>query len=206
MAISITSSSHILFIGDSITDCGRMSLLRPLGDGFVSIIARQLKKAAPKVRVTNRGIGGDTAAEMALRWKEDCLDEKPTVVSILIGINDTWRRYDHGVETTIASFEEHLRGMLDRLAAGINPALVIGEPFLLPMTDDQKLWHIDLDPKRRLLRGLAEEYGAVFVPLQEVFLKTAATAGVALLVTDGVHPTRKGHELIAETWLREVTG
>jgi acyl-CoA thioesterase-1 len=73
------------------------------------------------------------------------------------------------------------------------------------MSDEQKLWHIDLDPKRRIIRGLAAEYGAVFVPLQEIFTKSASKTGIAALVTDGVHPTRKGHELIAETWLREVS-
>ena len=200
----MTSESHVLFIGDSITDCGRMSLLRPLGDGFVSIIGSRLKKREIKCRITNRGVGGDRIADMASRWKEDCLDVHPTIISILIGINDTWRRYDNGIETSINAFEEHFHNIIDRTITAFKPELVFCEPFLLPLSDEQKLWHIDLDPKRRMVRGLAQEYGAVFVPLQEAFSAAAAKYGCTTLVTDGVHPTRKGHELIADTWFREV--
>ena len=204
MSISFSPTTHILFIGDSITDCGRMSLLRPLGDGFAAIIASKMRKKDLKCRITNRGVGGDRAIDLAARWKEDCIDLKPTMVSLLIGINDTWRRYDQGLETTIDQFEEHLRDILNRTVTGLSADLVIAEPFLLPLSEEQKLWSIDLNPKRRLLRGLAEEYGAVFVPLQEKFTEAAVTAGASALVTDGVHPTRKGHDLIAEAWLEGV--
>jgi acyl-CoA thioesterase I len=204
MPILLSSSSHVLFIGDSITDCGRMSLLRPLGDGYVSLIGRRLKKTVPDCRITNRGVSGDRAVDLAARWKEDCLDIKPTVVSLLVGINDTWRRYDQGQETPIDEFEEHVRDLLNRVVTALGAELVIAEPFLLPMSEEQKLWSLDLNPKRRLLRGLADEYGATFVPLQEEFSKMAATVGAAALVSDGVHPTRKGHELIAGRWLAQV--
>ncbi|MBN1759535.1 MAG: SGNH/GDSL hydrolase family protein [Chitinispirillaceae bacterium] len=204
MQISLNPTSHVLFIGDSITDCGRVSLLRPLGDGFVSLIGRRLKKMIPSCRITNRGVSGDRVADMASRWKEDCIEVKPTTVSILIGINDTWRKYDQGMETSVEEFEEHIRDTLNRTVTGLGADLVICEPFLLPMSDEQKLWSIDLNPKRRLLRGLAEEYGAVFVPLHEKFLKATAISGASMLVTDGVHPTRKGHELIASAWLEKV--
>lgn len=181
-----------------------MSLLRPLGDGYVSLIGRRLKKTVPDCRITNRGVSGDRAVDLAARWKEDCLDIKPTVVSLLVGINDTWRRYDQGLETPIDEFEEHVRDLLNRVVTALGAELVIAEPFLLPMSEEQKLWSLDLNPKRRLLRGLADEYGATFVPLQEEFSKMAATVGAAALVSDGVHPTRKGHELIAGRWLAQV--
>ena len=204
MPISLDATSHILFIGDSITDRGRLSLLRPLGDGYVAMIASKMRKNDLKCRISNRGVSGDRTIDLAARWKEDCIDLKPTLVSLLIGINDTWRRYDQGLETSIDQFEEHLRDILNRTVTGLGAELVIAEPFLLPLSEEQKLWSIDLNPKRRLLRGLAEEYGAVFIPLQEKFTNEAAVAGAVTLVTDGVHPTRKGHGLIAEAWLERV--
>jgi acyl-CoA thioesterase-1 len=202
--VRISSSSHLLFIGDSVTDCGRREKPFSLGSGYVSIIAGRFAKLYPKLRITNRGISGNTSGDLVARWKADCLDLRPTIVSIMIGINDTWRRYDQGSETAIAAFEENYRSILDRTAAGLDASLVLNEPFLLPLCDDQKLWHIDLDPKRRLIRGLANEYGAIFVPLQETFQKAAKAGNACEFVVDGVHPTDLGHKLIADTWMKAV--
>ena len=206
MALSLLPDSHILFIGDSITDCGRSEKPNSLGNGYVARTAAELRQLYPKMRITNRGVGGNTSIDLVARWKEDCLDLKPSIVSILIGINDTWRRYDHNIITEITAFEQNYRAILDRTVVGPDAELVLCEPFLLPLTDDQKLWHFDLDPKRRLVRGLADEYGAVFVALQEAFLQAAATGSAADLVSDGVHPTDAGHALIAQTWLKAVGG
>ena len=206
MHIPISSSSHLLFIGDSITDCGRCDIPLYLGDGYVGMVAERLKQLYPKLRITNRGVSGNTSIDLVARWKEDCLDLKPSIVSILVGINDTWRKYDHGIETDISAFEENYRSLLDRTEVGLKASLILCEPFLLPLSDDQKLWHFDLDPKRRLIKGLADEYGAVFVPLQETFLNAATTGRASDLASDGVHPTQAGHRLIAETWLKAVGG
>lgn len=206
MHIPISSSSHLLFIGDSITDCGRCDKPFFLGDGYVGMVAERLKQLYPKLRITNRGVSGNTSIDLVARWKEDCLDLKPSIVSILVGINDTWRKYDHGIGTDISAFEENYRSLLDRTEVGLKASLILCEPFLLPLSDDQKLWHFDLDPKRRLIKGLADEYGAVFVPLQETFLNAATTGRASDLASDGVHPTQAGHRLIAETWLKAVGG
>jgi len=202
--VRISSSSHLLFIGDSITDCGRKEEPLSLGNGYVSLIARCFAKLYPELRVTNRGSSGSTSSDLVARWKADCLDIRPTIVSIMIGINDTWRRYDQGMETTIAAFEANYRSILDQTAVGLDASLVLNEPFLLPLCDDLKLWHIDLDPKRRLIRGLANEYGAIFVPLQETLQKAARAGNACEFVVDGVHPTDLGHKLIADTWMKAV--
>ena len=204
MALSITPSSHILFIGDSITDCGRTTRSNSLGNGYVAMVAERFKPLYSKLRITNRGIDGNTSIDLVTRWKKDCIDLKPSIISILIGINDTWRRYDNGIETDITTFEENYRSILDRTVVGLRASLILCEPFLLPLTVEQKLWHVDLNPKRRLIRGLANEYGAVFVPLQEAFQKATAKRSATELADDGVHPTEVGHKLIAETWLKAV--
>ncbi len=202
--VRLSPSSHLLFIGDSITASNRSEDSVSLGNGYVAVIAERLKHLYPKLIVTNRGISGNTSFDLVARWKEDCLDIKPSIVSILIGINDTWRRYDHGIATDISKFEENYRSILDRTTIALKASLVLCEPFLLPLSDDQKLWHLDLDPKRRLIKGLANEYGAAFVPLHEAFQKAAATGKAYDLTEDGVHPTQKGHQLIADTWLKCV--
>ena len=47
---------------------------------------------------------------------------------------------------------------------------------------------------------IAEEYGAVFVPLQDLFDEYAQKTEVFNVLWDGVHPTTCGHQLIARRW------
>lgn len=198
-----SSESHLLFIGDSITACGR-NMHSPLGNGFVADIACELRKSFPKLRISNRGISGNTIADLAFRWKNDCLALEPSMITIMIGINDTWRRYDQGMETTLTDFETYYRSILDQTVGTLNATVTLCEPFLLATTDEQKLWHIDLDPKRRLIKGLAEEYDLQFLPLQSVFQKAAQEVDPLTLTEDGVHPTQEGHKIIADTWIEKT--
>jgi lysophospholipase L1-like esterase len=156
------------------------------------------------VTVLNRGVGGDRVADLRRRWSGDCLDLKPNVVSVLIGINDTWRRYDSGEITTIASYEADYRYVLDRLRATSDSQLVLVEPFLLSVLPDQEGWRADLDPRIRAVSALAAEYEAVIVRADLAFQRAAESLGVAELASDGVHPTELGHRLLAAEWLTAV--
>ena len=51
------------------------------------------------------------------------------------------------------------------------------------------------------MRKLAEEFGAVFVPLQEKFDEMAKKHGAENYLYDGVHPDVAGAKLIADEWL-----
>ncbi|MFI1990269.1 SGNH/GDSL hydrolase family protein [Actinoplanes sp. NPDC020271] len=183
--------------GDSVTDCGRRDDPDDLGDGYVRRLA-----AAPElapVRVVNTGVGGDLSSDLVKRWDDDVLAHAPAVVSVLIGINDVWRRYDGaGVVTSAAAFEANLRGVLAPLTA----RLVLIEPFVVPVSAEQERWaEEDLGAKQSVVRGLAAHLGAAFVPAQAVMSAAARTEGAAALAADGVHPTARGHELLAAAWL-----
>ncbi|MNJ49479.1 GDSL-like Lipase/Acylhydrolase [compost metagenome] len=136
------------------------------------------------------------------RWNEDCLALKPTVVSIYIGINDTWRRYDNGSVTTSQQFESSYRDLLERTTKSLDARLVLVEPFVLPHPEDRKGWREDLDPKIQVVRQLAREFGALLVPLDGLFAAACSKAEPAYWAGDGVHPSPAGHELIADAWLR----
>jgi acyl-CoA thioesterase I len=82
------------------------------------------------------------------------LDHHADVVSILIGINDTWRRYDNNDETSVAQFEDGYGRLLDAVAQA-GSQLVLIEPFLLPVSEEQKAWRDDLDPKIEVVRKLS---------------------------------------------------
>ena len=188
----------VVFAGDSVTDCGRRTDPHGLGDGYVRNLYDDLGPRRP--RIVNAGISGNRAADLAGRWSADVLAHEPAVVSILIGINDTWRRYDEDDPTTAESFETSCRAMLDPLTCPV----VLIEPFLLPVKAGQEEWREDLDPKLEVVRKLAVEYGAILVPADAELNRQASTAGAATLAGDGVHPSAAGHRAIADLWRRVV--
>ena len=187
-----------MFAGDSVTDCGRRTDHEGLGDGYVRNLYDDLGERRP--RIVNSGISGNRAIDLVARWSTDVLAHDPSLVSILIGINDTWRRYDEEDPTTAESFETSYRELLDPLTCPV----VLIEPFLLPVKDGQEEWREDLDPKLEVVRKLAVEYGAILVPADTELNRQAAAVGAATLAGDGVHPSPAGHRAIAELWRRVV--
>ena len=87
----IDSGSTVLFQGDSITGAGRnRSKPLDLGTGYAMMVAGRFLAKHPEanVRFLNRGISGDRIGDLKERWQKDCLNLKPNVVSILIGVNN----------------------------------------------------------------------------------------------------------------------
>lgn len=188
----------IVFAGDSVTDCGRRGDPAGLGDGYVKNLYDALGPDRP--RIVNVGISGNRAKDLAARWQSDVLAHEPDLVSVLIGINDTWRRYDKSDPTSTESFERSYRALLD----GIQAQLVLVEPFLLAVKEEQHDWREDLDPKIEVVRRLAAEYGALLVPADVELNRQAATVGAVTLADDGVHPSKAGHQALADLWQQTV--
>jgi lysophospholipase L1-like esterase len=188
----------IVFAGDSVTDCGRRDDPELLGDGYVRNLFDALGPQRP--RIVNVGISGNRAVDLEARWQTDVLAHQADLVSLLIGINDTWRRYDGDDPTSTEDFEASYRALLEPLQA----KLVLIEPFLLAVKDEQLTWREDLDPKIEVVRRLAAEYDAILVPADVEFTRQAALVGATTLADDGVHPTAAGHRLLADLWRRTV--
>ena len=124
------------------------------------------------------------------------------MLTVLIGINDTARRYDEADPTSTADFEADYASILDqaRRVSGLD-RLVLMEPFLVPFTADQARWHEeDLNEKIAVVRDLAFRFDAELIPLDAIFAEAAASQGARTLLADGIHPTDAGNELLARTW------
>lgn len=190
----------ILLTGDSITDAGRdRSDLSSWGSGYAALIGEALAGET----VINTGISGNRVVDLQARWDADVLAHSPAVLSIMIGINDTWRRYDSDNPTSAEVYESGYRDIITRAQrAGIGQILLV-EPFLLPVTDEQWAWREDLDPKIQAVRRLAAELGTRYVATDGPLAQRAATVGAAALAHDGVHPTPEGHRFLADLWLAE---
>ncbi len=190
----------VVFAGDSVTDCGRRTDPEGLGNGYVHDLYDSFGPQRP--RIVNTGISGNRAVDLVARWHDEVLTNEPDVLSVLIGINDTWRRYDKDDPTSAESFEQSYRRLLEPVRA----KLVLIEPFLLAVKEEQHAWREDLDPKIEIVRRLAAEYGAILVPADVEFNRQAESVGATTLADDGVHPTAAGHRFLADLWRRTVLG
>ena len=116
--IKIKENDVILFQGDSITDGNRGRSSDPNhihGHGYQYILASEIlaDNLGKNVTVQNRGISGNRIADLYARWIEDCLNLEPTILSILIGVNDVWHEIarQNGVE--LDRFEKVYRMLLE---------------------------------------------------------------------------------------------
>nr|MDD6335057.1 SGNH/GDSL hydrolase family protein [bacterium] len=201
--------SRILFQGDSITDCDRVrGDDSSLGGGYLRVFADLYNALYPDNGVTfiNRAVSGDTSAMMLARYEADVREVEPDFISILIGINDTWRRYDANTPTSAEVFYQNYRTFLSRMEEDFpwTPILMI-EPFVTHVLPDRVTWHEDLDPKIQMVRKLAAEFADYYLPLDGIF--AALQVGryrAADLAADGVHPTPVGHSIIAHEMLKTL--
>lgn len=195
---------HILFIGDSVTDCGRdRTDPASLGSGYPSLVAAYLWAHYPHLdlRIRNQGVSGDRVYDLERRWQTDCIGLKPDWLSVLIGINDTWRRFDSNVISAIDDFHKTYHKILSEVVKETGTRLILCDPFVLAHPRDRLLWREDLNPRIDVVRQLALEFSAIYVPLDGVFAAASAVKAPAFWAEDGVHPSLAGHGLIAKTWL-----
>ena len=66
-------------------------------------------------------------------------------------------------------------------------------------------WREDLNPRIDVVRELAMEFSAIYIPLDGVFAAASTKAKPEFWAEDGVHPTLAGHGLIARVWLAAMT-
>ena len=203
----------ILFQGDSITDARRDRECAngygpDMGSGYAALVAGKLLAANldREFSCINRGISGNRVVDLYARWKIDALNLKPDLISILIGVNDTWHEFanENGVE--LDRYEKIYRMLLEWTRSELPEVkLVLCEPFSLLSEIVTPEWLAEVRCRGRIVEKLAAEFGAVFVPLQSVLEDAAVRAGDNLeILRDGVHPTLAGAQIIADQWLKNV--
>lgn len=206
----LNKNSLVLFQGDSITDTGRTGSADPdasLGQGYPAKIAEAFANdyADLGLTVVNRGISGNRTWDLLNRWDKDCIDIKPDYFSLLIGVNDTWRRYDSGMITTAEEYEANMRTLLDRVVKETGAKIILLNIFLLDVNDDKARMRPDLVEKQAVIAKLVEDYDVIYIDIQKKFDEIVANGTpMTDLSEDGVHPTDFGHSVIAAEWLRNV--
>ncbi|MFH1118290.1 MAG: SGNH/GDSL hydrolase family protein [Bacteroidota bacterium] len=211
---TLSKNNIILFQGDSITDSGRnkednsYNNARVLGSGYPMLAGAALleKYASLNLKVYNKGISGNKVYQLAERWDKDCLEIKPDILSILIGVNDIWHKLDGKYNGTIEIYKNDYIALLERTKKALpNVKLIICEPLAVKgvkAVDDK--WYPEFYGYQKAAREIATQFGATFVPYQKIYDEAQKQAPGAYWTGDGVHPTLAGAQLMAQAWLAAI--
>jgi lysophospholipase L1-like esterase len=151
--------------------------------------------------VINKGLNGNRIYDLEARWTTDVLALRPTVLTVKIGINDTWRAFDRNLPSPIGKFRAAYTRLLTSARQHLPADLYVITPFLLPVEPEQHEWLDDLAPRIEVALDVATEFGARLIRADLFMPQAAAEHGAATLAPDGVHPSPLGHRLLAEAWL-----
>ncbi|WP_303984422.1 SGNH/GDSL hydrolase family protein [Niallia circulans] len=199
------ANQRFLFIGDSITQAGRMEDREGIGYGYVRYIKDYFTINQPEVlpNIVNKGINGNRITDLEQRWEADVLTLRPDLVSISIGINDVWRQLDQPQleQVTPAKFSAIYECLLEKVKNHTNASIFLMEPTIIEEAIEAK-GNILLKDYVTVIHHIAVKYDAVVVPTHQVFMEYLQKQNHQVLTTDGVHMNSAGNMLMAQTWLQ----
>lgn len=197
---------RIVFQGDSITDAGRhKNSLYDLGPGYPALVADALCKRYPDEEFVfiNRGVSGDRVERLHERWQADAIDLKPDILSILMGINDTWQYAETRDWETPEHYEGCYGALLSELKEKTGAKVLMLEQYLLPdgpFADFRE----DVDPKITSTRRVAAQYADAYVPLDGLFAAACVGHSPKEWSPDSIHPSDEGARLIAAHYVEAI--
>lgn len=200
----------LLFFGDSLTDMYRnfdknVDMSTSYGTGFVFDIAAQLMYKKPGYyQIVNRGVGGNKVTDLFARYQEDVVDEKPDILTILIGVNDVWHEIATKSGTSLDVFEKTYLKMVNDIKIKLpKTKIIIMEPFFTKgaATNGVLERFKDLYQYASIVKKIANETKCFFIPLQQSFNELIKNGGETQILFDGIHTNPGGAHLIATKWL-----
>ena len=204
-----------MFTGDSLTDGNRYKkkeqrwdLNHQMGHTYAYIVNGLLGCRYPErqFRFFSRGVSGNRIVDLYARSETDLFPLKPDVLSVLVGINDGPGDRNNFVPTPGEKYEHLYRLMLQEVKERLPECrMVLMEPFVCrtgSVMENYPVWKAHTESCGQAVRRLAEEFDAVFVPLQEKFDEVCRNYPVEYWCWDGVHPTENGHGMMALEWIR----
>ncbi|MBQ5905162.1 MAG: SGNH/GDSL hydrolase family protein [Clostridia bacterium] len=201
--IVLKKDSKVLFIGDSITDVkfNFRFMHKIKGRNIYALqLKKRFKKYSKDIKVDIKGIASNRTYHLYDRLTADCINLKPDVIIMLIGVNDAWENYGpENYPPLLRPMEPHMREIYRRIRAELPDTQVLYlMPFLIDAVEEKLPFHKTLDEFREVLKGLAEENGALLLDLQQVFYDEQKNTDPKKLAVDGIHPTNLGHKVMAD--------
>ena len=202
----------MLFIGDSITDCGRRGAEMPLGSGYVRLFTELATARFPdrNIAYINKGIGGNRITDLKERWRDDVLFHKPDRLSIKIGINDL---HSHLRNPQDGVSPEHFASVYDEVLGctrdELNCPLLLITPFYISTDCSGSTFRsqvLSLLPRYiETVEAMAAKYDARLVNLHDIYQEHLQYRDADTFCPEPVHPNHTGHIVIAEALMQALT-
>ncbi len=198
----------VVFYGDSITE-------QNYYNQYVELYAAT-RFPWMRIHFYGAGVGGDRVTgggggPVDQRLERDVFSEKPTVVTVMLGMNDGgYRATTDEIEQTYVKGYEHLLDSIREHAPGARLTLLgpspyddVTRPVTFPGGYNAVMQHFaDVD------QSLADKYGAAFANLNPPVVSAIRKADAmdpklaVLLLPDRVHPDPLAHWVMAEAVLK----
>lgn len=204
--IKIKKDSKVLFIGDSITDVkfNHKKRFSIKGKNVYALqIKKKLKEYSKDIKVDIKGIASNRTYHVYDRLTNDCINLKPDVIVMLIGVNDAWENYvPQNYPPLLRPMEPHIREVYRRIGMELSDTQVLYlMPFMIDAVEEKLPFHKTLDEYREVLKNIALQNGALVLDMQAVFNEAQKNTAPKDLAIDGIHPTNLGHKVMADAIL-----
>ena len=219
----IKKGMRFLFIGDSITDGGwgrsggsmmsteqrnQKDLNHIYGHSYMMLCAARIQSDYPEQQLQffNRGISGNTLQDLQGRWKTDCLELNPDVVTMLVGTNDVDLYLNGKAPLDMKKWENDYRQLLDLLrTANPDVKIILGTPFVAQVgrigsKDNYHQRKALIAECANVVRHIASDYNATLLDYEKMF-NELTKQNASYWIWDGIHPTAAGHQKMADLWL-----
>ena len=197
----------ILFQGDSITDADRdRSDYHKMGYGYAAFVVEKLTAKYPDVdfEFINLGLSGNRTDQLFDRLTPDCVELDPDIVSVLIGINDVWHRYEYEfIPTTDEQIALNFKCILERIKRNTKAKLMVLQPFT--EGEDQAHMRPDVEKIKPIVDGLADNYADAYIKLDDLMHADENYGKPDYFTPDGVHPNPTGAAYIAKLYVEAIS-
>jgi acyl-CoA thioesterase-1 len=172
---------HILFFGDSLS--AGYGLKDVANESFPGLIQQKIRQNQLPYEVVNGGLSGDTSAG-GLSRLDYWLSRKIDVFILELGINDIMRGIPPSV--TLKNLQAIIVKVKSKYPACQLALMGMEIPAFIPGGLAAEF--------RSIFRKLADEYHMALVP----FLLEGVAGMRHLNLQDGIHPSAKGYQIIAD--------
>ncbi|MBX7207829.1 MAG: SGNH/GDSL hydrolase family protein [Verrucomicrobiaceae bacterium] len=210
--LGLKDGDRFIFIGDSIT---HQCLYTQFVENFFFTRYPQTR-----IHFRNAGVSGDRAADALDRFDDDIASFKPTVATVLLGMNDgTYKNFDM---PTFETYSKDMLKLMDRLDA-IKCRVILMSPTMF----DHQAWDAMIRQNPEKAKGrdvtnynavlafygkwaqeVARKRGYQFVdmygPLNTFTIEERKTDPQFTLIPDAIHPAIDGQLVMAYSLLKQV--
>ena len=184
------------------------SIIRGTADtekgGWVERSVTRLHKTYPKLSLIKKGVGGDTTKKVLDRIYPDCIDLKPDLVIVGVGVNDSRRRKSLGNVTEISekNFHRNLKQIISIINKKSKAKIILSG--MVPVDERAGSYKPDKTHHRKdqiqfekIIKKISKKHKLLYLNFFDEWLSYGEDTITALL-DDGLHPTSEGHEQMAE--------